>query len=305
MSDLGPCSKNDISNYAKVYTYPGGIVDIIASSRPDFHPAGWEAAEDWSRPGRKPPAAQQGEAEPLAEGDKPQRHTDPAAVAERSQRRARAKVRRLALSNEFSYFVTLTLDGSRIDRYSPETVIKLLNTWCNNHVKRDGLQYILVPEWHKDGAIHFHGFFNGALKMVDSGTMKVPGSKKPRRPRSAAQREAWAAAGAQVVYNIPQWSAGFTTAIPLYGDYRAAVAYVCKYIGKEADKPAGRWYYSGGGLAEPDVSYIDLTTAEAMELYGEMAYRVDVPGRSLAIINGWNTEGLNLGENMGGFEGSV
>ena len=35
----------------------------------------------------------------------------------RSMRRARSKLRRLALANDFQYFVTLTLDGSKIDRY--------------------------------------------------------------------------------------------------------------------------------------------------------------------------------------------
>lgn len=283
-----------LKTYAKVYTYPGGYIDIIASDKPDFGAKGWEAAEDWSRPATALPVLPEPEAEAAPASTEPEESGDNHAADQlRSMRRARARVRRLALSNEFSYFVTLTLDQSKVDRYDMEPIVKKLNSWCNNQVKRHGLQYILVPERHKDGAIHFHGFFNGALSVEDSGTMKVPGCKKPKRPRSKAQRAQWEALGAQTVYNLPAWTLGYTTAIKLHGDYRAAVGYVCKYIGKQGDKPAGRWYYSGGGLSEPGELFAELTTREALEQFGEMAYKIQVPGRSLAIINGYDTGGNN------------
>lgn len=157
---------------------------------------------------------------------------------ERSMRRARAKLRRLALANDFEYFVTLTLDPAKIDRYDGAAVTKALGRWCDNMVRRHGLRYILVPERHKDGAFHFHGFFAGkGLEVVDSGIFF------DGRP----------------VYNLPQWTLGFTTAQRLYGDYHAAVGYCCKYIGKQAgERPLGRWYYSGGALAEPQKEYIEV-----------------------------------------------
>lgn len=45
-----------------------------------------------------------------------------------------------------------------------------------------GLAYVLVPERHKDGAIHLHGFINESLPLSDSGTMKLPGAKRPAAP---------------------------------------------------------------------------------------------------------------------------
>ena len=88
----------------------------------------------------------------------------------RSMRRARAKLRRLALATGFDFFVTLTLDPAKIDRYDGEAVVKALGRWCDNMVRRHGLRYILVPERHKDGAYHFHGFMAGeGLKAIDSG----------------------------------------------------------------------------------------------------------------------------------------
>ena len=164
----------------------------------------------------------------------------------RSMRRARAKVRRLALANEFSYFVTLTLSPEEVDRYDCQAIMKRVNRWLSNMVQRHGLSYILVPERHKDGAIHFHGFFNDAVEGVDSGHKTQSG---------------------QTIYNLPRWPWGFTTAMEVYGEYGAAVGYVCKYITKGGEKVGGRWYYHGGQLAKPEVEYLntDWDTVSAGE----------------------------------------
>lgn len=257
----------------------------MASTHPDFGPKGWEAAEDYTRPAKvRLVADQQGEAEAVQ-----QTKQQPQALAEdieRSMRRARAKVRRIALANDFKYFVTLTLDPAQVDSHDGAAVVKKLNAWASNAVQRHGLRYILVPERHKKGGIHFHGFFNDALPAVDSGTVRVPWAKKPRKPRSEAERDEWLAAGGKVVYNLPGWALGFTTALELYGDYPAAVAYVCKYIGKDGTKPAGRWYYSGGDLREPAVEYFEMSPAELVAEYGSRAMVIYPPGKQIAVVNG-------------------
>lgn len=160
-----------------------------------------------------------------------------AAARARAQRRARVAVRDLGLCNDWAYFVTLTLDRRKVNRYDPAEVVKKLNAWLDNNVRRKGLAYVLVPEHHKDGAIHFHGFFNAALPAVDSGHRDSAG---------------------HTVYNLPGWSWGFSTAIRLYGDKAAAVGYCCKYIAKQQEKIGGRWYYSGGALQRPEVEWCDV-----------------------------------------------
>lgn len=271
--------KHSVKHYAKAYIYPCGVMDILASTEPDFGPKGWEAVEDYRF--SKPIIANQS-------ADEPTERRPGAAIEdlERSMRRARAKVRRIALSNEFRYFVTLTLDPSKVDTHDGAAVVKKLNAWCSNMVQRYGLRYILVPERHKKGGIHFHGFFNDALAAVDSGTIRVPWAKKPRKPRSNAERLLWLDAGGRIVYNIPGWSLGFTTALELYGDYPAAVAYVCKYIGKDGEKPAGRWYYSGGDLMEPKTEFFELLPADLVEQYGEKTLLIYPPGKQIAVVNG-------------------
>ena len=230
-------SKSEIGGNTIIYRYPGGDMDIICSSDRSFMPEGFEkswnnldAVKLWDHddqahevaPKRKREKGKKSEGEDM----------------ERSMRRARANLRRLALANDFRYFVTLTLDPEKIDRYDVKAITKALNTWTDNMVRRHGLRYVLVPERHQDGAIHFHGFMAGSgLKAVDSGHLGPRGER---------------------IYNLPQWKYGFTDAVELYGEYSRAVAYCCKYIGKqEGERPMGRWYYSGGRSDGPGEGVCD------------------------------------------------
>lgn len=253
MDILGKSTRQSLKSNAIVYTYPSGDVDIICASDKVWMPQGWELSEDFSRQGRHVPAPAKRERGKKSEGDD----------MLRSMRRARSKLRRLALSNEFSYFVTLTLDPEKIDRYDGAAVTKALGRWCDNMVRRHGLRYILVPEQHKDGAFHFHGFMAGeGLQTVDSG---VQWDGRP-------------------VLNLPQWGYGFTTAQRLYGEYSAAVGYCCKYIGKqEGQRPLGRWYYSGGALKEPPKEYACLDFRELQQ--HPDAVEFEIPGSKLLVIH--------------------
>lgn len=279
ISGLMAC-KGDIRHTAKILHYPCGIMDIVASSNLDFAPGGWEVA-GWRKPALPPTPTEKQE----------RRSSDPEGEDRlRSMRRAKSKLRKLALANDFRYFVTLTLDPSKVDTVSGEEVVKKLNAWCSNAVQRHGLKYILVPERHKKGGIHFHGFFNDVLPVVDSGTLRPPKGGKPRKPRSKAERQRWLAEGWTIVYNLPAWTLGFTTALELYGEYPAAVAYVCKYIGKDGQKPAGRWYYSGGALEQPRAEYVDISPGDLRAEYGDKAYPLAIPGKYMVIVNGVKEE---------------
>lgn len=245
--------KNDREIYHNgiVYTYPGGDVDIICASEPIFREPGWELA-GWEDERPRGAAREKGKKSKGAD-------------MERSMRRARAKLRRLALANEFRYFVTLTLDPAKIDRYDGAAVTRALGRWADNMVRRHGLRYILVPEQHKDGAFHFHGFMAGrGLVAQDSG---VEWDGRP-------------------VYNLPQWTLGYTTAQELYGEYSAAVGYCCKYIGKQAgERPLGRWYYSGGALREPDKTYCDLEYRSVLSDHPDSAVEFSIPGSKMLVIH--------------------
>lgn len=197
--------------HCKIKLYPSGDMSFLVSERPIFG----------------------GEAPPREKNLTPGCH----APSGDARRRARTAVRDLALSNDFVWFVTFTLDPSKIDRYDPDICCKKLNKWLDNQVQRRGLCYVMIPEYHKDKAIHFHGLFNDVLPVKYSGVKQ----------------------NGHDVYNMPSWPYGFTTAIRLYGDRQRAVNYVCKYINKTQDKVSGRYYYSGGKLSRPEVQYQDIS----------------------------------------------
>ena len=287
----------NIRHNCRMKSYPDGSAVILVADRAIFRAPGWEEVN----PKRKKKQTDDGDLSQLwdridvaelsqyelARMEDGAQARAAASIA-RAQRRAKATVKDLALSNDFTHFVTFTLDPKKVDRYDMKEITRKLNAWLDNHVRRDGLAYVLVPERHQDGAIHFHGLINGALPLVDSGTVDT-GKGKPRRPRSEAQRARWLAEGGHVVYNVPGWSLGFSTAIKLYGERRRAVGYVCKYIAKQIGpdgtpgKIGGRWYYSGGALQRPAVTFCDVDSAEFSACQG-YEFIIEELGTKVRII---------------------
>lgn len=82
---------------------------------------------------------------------------------ESSLSRTKSNVRELALCNPWEYFVTLTLCPDKFDRFDLACFKKSLSKFLNNLRYRHGwdIQYLLIPEQHKDGAWHMHGLFMG------------------------------------------------------------------------------------------------------------------------------------------------
>lgn len=179
----------------------------------------------------------------------------------RSKRRAKNKIIDIILCNNFDIFVTLTLNPNEIDckKEDYKTVIKKLNTYLDNRVRRNGLLYVGVPELQKNGNIHFHFLCNSsALKLVHSGTYIMPCGGKPRKEYTV-KKHGYNIADCKNVYNIVDWTLGFTTAIETYGSIEAVANYIGKYITKSNDKIGGRWYYSGGKLIKPLYIYTKVS----------------------------------------------
>lgn len=148
-----------------------------------------------------------------------------------SIKRAIDKAFEIGLANNFQYFITLTLDEKKIDRYDKHEIYTKLKVWLSNMVSRYGMDYILFPEYHKleDGkterAIHFHGLVNAQkLNLIDSGKKTKNG---------------------QTIFNLENWKFGFSTVIELDGRQNV-VSYVTKYVTKENTKLFGKHYFSGG-----------------------------------------------------------
>lgn len=100
----------------------------------------------------------------------------------RSIRRTKNSVFDYALNNTWDYFVTLTFDNS-FDRYNFHYLNKYTRHFFNNfktNYCRD-MKYLGLPEFHKDGAIHFHFLVSGTnlqdLLTPHCDQKKYPGAK--------------------------------------------------------------------------------------------------------------------------------
>lgn len=90
--------------------------------------------------------------------------TDFKANQVRSTRRTKQTIYEIARANHWDYFVTFTFAD---DRWNYDEKKRQLRQWFNNFKKRQmkdrEFEYLVVPELHEDGAIHFHGLLQGDL----------------------------------------------------------------------------------------------------------------------------------------------
>lgn len=197
----------------------------------------------------------------LSEAEQEARQTE---NAERAMRRARTEIQRLARENPLEWFVTLTLDPAKVERYDPLEMWKKVGKWLENAVQRYDLRYILVPELHPtSGGIHFHGFVEGDLRPSESGHRDKQGRE---------------------IYNLTRWPFGFTAAVRIDGDRRAICGYICKYITKDGRKIGGRYYYHGGALNRPAVVGLWVPWDDVLALGGH-EYQVPGVGRPYASLD--------------------
>lgn len=93
--------------------------------------------------------------------------------------RTRRTVLELALANDWEYFITLTLDEKKVDRFDLEAWHSKFKEWLKYRRKAYGLKcrYLLVPEQHGDGAWHVHGLISGLdlLELVPFSGMDKAG----------------------------------------------------------------------------------------------------------------------------------
>ena len=197
----------EVCHNTKIKCYPSGLKRVTVCTAPIFREPGWEPEHN------KPRFA------------KPQ-NPDEESRAD-NVKRAKEKCFDIAMMNKFDYFITWTLSADKIDRYNPDEVSKQLKKFLNNMVCRYDLKYIIIPEHHKDGAIHMHGLISGNIKLKHATHKK---SGKPMHTTSG-----------KPIYNMPQWKYGWSTAIETYGDTEHVARYITKYITKDFQKIFGNF----------------------------------------------------------------
>lgn len=94
------------------------------------------------------------------------KHTDKLAA---SISRTRRVILEYALCNAWDYFCTFTISQEKYDRHDLKVWAESFLQWIRDQRKK-GLPvlYLLVPEQHKDGSWHMHGFFSGIDSVLIS-----------------------------------------------------------------------------------------------------------------------------------------
>lgn len=188
--------------------------------------------------------------------------------------RVKSKIRDYAYCNDWDYFVTFTFSDLNVDRYDLKEIKKKMGQFFNNYKKRKNpdFSYVLVPEFHKDGAVHFHGLVKGIrdedlhqftldklddnyiVKCKADGQAVLTYDKLPLYIIKQLQK------GLEV-YDFNEFSLrfGYTTIEPIRNS-DAAANYITKYITKDlVTLPLGTCcYLNSKGLKVPELIHQDF-----------------------------------------------
>lgn len=174
----------------------------------------------------------------------PNTHKHYAKKLDSSISRTKRVILEKALCNDWEWFCTFTISKDKFDRKDLITWRDTFTQWMRDQRKKGNLiRYLLVPEQHKDGSWHAHGFLSGVLEsdLVSFQELHKRGVKLPRK--------LWKS-------NYMNWTAyqekfGFCSLGKIKNPV-AAGFYITKYITKDNDsmvKALGlHSYYSTKGL---------------------------------------------------------
>jgi len=160
--------------------------------------------------------------------------------------RAKAMIYEYAVCNPWDWFLTLTLDKAKYNRYDLRLFHKALTKWISNYNKQHNLKikFLLIPEQHKDGAWHIHGFLFGLpIEHLRLFTLQ---EHLPKYIRDKLKE-------GKSIYNWESYAAkfGFCDIEPIRNE-EAVRKYVIKYITKDMSRCVteinAHMYYCSRGL---------------------------------------------------------
>lgn len=170
---------------------------------------------------------------------------------EQSISRAKKKIFEYAYCNDWDYFVTMTLDPKKYDRFNLKEWHKDLTHWLRNYKRRidNKIAYLLVPEQHEDGAWHIHGLLHG-LPITELHQFQIGDIMGKKLAKKVMKGD--------TVYNWPlyQKKYGFVS-LEAVKCHEAVSKYVTKYITKDMarlnNELNAHLYYCSQGLQVSEV----------------------------------------------------
>ena len=163
--------------------------------------------------------------------------------------RARTKIFDYARCNKWDYFFTGTLDGEKYNRYELQKFYKNFRDMVRNLSAKNNqkIEYLIIPEMHKDGAWHIHGFIKGILQN-ELRKFKL----KEKLPTYIRQK----LLKGETVFEWEKYRKKFGFCdLESIKNHEAAARYVLKYITKDLQKSiseiGAHLYYCSQGLKLP------------------------------------------------------
>lgn len=169
--------------------------------------------------------------------------------------RTKSRIFELAMCNEFSFFCTFTTSEKKVkDRYNLKEFQKNFAQFIRNQNRnRDKkINYLLIPEKHKNGAWHLHGLIEGLEIGSDLREFTLE-EHLPYRLRTMLKN-------GEKVYNWDKYSNkyGYFTATKIKSK-DAVSAYICKYITKDLAKKVREsgehLYFASQGLKRRELLF--------------------------------------------------
>lgn len=166
------------------------------------------------------------------------------------------RIYNIARSNTWDWFITITFDREKVDSSNYNLAIEKMHDflWNIRNRKCPAMKYLIVPELHADGE-HFH--FHGLLAYCDE--MHFSFSGHYTRGRNS-----------KPIFNILDWSFGFTTATRIEDSKRAS-SYISKYITKDcvAHLKEKNRYICSRNVCRAKPEYMVQDEEDFLKLYGD------------------------------------
>ena len=180
-----------------------------------------------------------------------------------------------SLIQPWQYFVTLTFDDNIVNAKNYEEVSTTLKKWLDNlRHQNKGMQYIIVPEPHKSGRIHYHGLFSNVpcLELKEA---------RGKNGRCIYKN------GSQI-FNIENYDYGFTTVSEIKNQEAVSV-YMAKYMTKSLiDLNYKKRYWSSRNLSRPNLQYAVLDLDTLKFFIQENKLDVNFEGKKSFYVTSYN-----------------
>lgn len=172
----------------------------------------------------------------------------------------------LALNNLelWEYFITLTFNDKELGgTYNHNKALEKLKNWLIVQRRNNpNMYYLIVPEFHKSGRLHFHGLVGNVPNW------QLEKSRKNNRLIKVNGKQ---------IYNLLNYKLGYSTISFIEDKFRVSL-YISKYVTKELiDLKNRKRYWYSRNLTKPKIYYsyfngdlIDLSTKLDMTNYQEI-----------------------------------